>query len=54
MFGLGLSENDAGRREALGCLALRALLRPIDLDVAPVGLAGFISVEVVDTDRHFR
>jgi hypothetical protein len=48
VLGLGLAEDDAGRRQALRQFAAAALFDPFDLDVAEVRLAIGVGVEVVD------
>src|ERR1700693_5894902 len=48
VLGLGLTEDDAGRRQALRQFAAAALFDPFDLDVAEVRFALGVGVEVVD------
>src|SRR5262245_53612484 len=48
VLGSGLTEDDPGRRQALRELAAAPLLDPLDLDVAEVGLAFFVCVQVMD------
>src|SRR5262249_2689086 len=45
----GLAEDGAGRRKALRQLAARPVLDPFDLDVAEMGLAFGVDVEIVNT-----
>src|SRR3984957_15860678 len=52
VFGLGLAEDDAGGGQTGGGFALRPFLRPVDLDVAPVGFPLGVAVEVVDVGSH--
>src|SRR5215472_8672771 len=48
VLGLGLAEDDTGGRQALGKLAASALLDPLHFDVAEMGLAAGVGIEVVD------
>src|ERR1700752_1980153 len=44
----GLAEDDAGRGQALGQLAAVAFLPPLHFDIAPMGLAGVVDIDVVN------
>src|ERR1700722_467718 len=45
----GLAENDARGRQALRQLAAVAFLDPLDFDIAPMGFAGVVNVNVMDS-----
>src|ERR1700761_668774 len=50
----GFAENDPGGGQPGGQLAAVAFLDPFDLDVAPMGLAGIIDVDVVNAHGCLR
>ena len=44
----GFTENNAGRRKPGGEFATVAFLDPFDLNIAPVGFAGVIDINVMN------
>ena len=49
----GLAKDDAGRRQGGRHLAAAALGLPLDLDVAEMGLAVGIDIQIMDTHEYF-